>query len=44
MIVKEATGKLDGLSIVGTDQGFEPNEMPIAPDGISPILCHPKVP
>jgi hypothetical protein len=30
--------------IVGTDDGFEAIEMPVAPDEVRPIFFHPKVP
>jgi hypothetical protein len=44
MIVEKAPGQLDSLGIIGTDQRLEPSEMTVAPDGISPVLCHPERP
>jgi hypothetical protein len=35
---------LDCLGIVGANQRLEPYKMTVAPDGISPVLCHPVVP
>jgi hypothetical protein len=42
--VNQTAGLLDCLCIVGANQRFESNEMPIVTNGVSPILCHPKVP
>ena len=41
--IDQALGLLDGFSVIDADQRFEINETTVASDGVSPILCHPKV-
>jgi hypothetical protein len=42
--IKKARCFLDGLDVVSTNERFESDEMPVAADGIRPILCHPESP
>jgi hypothetical protein len=42
--VNESLGFLDCLGIVTANQRLKACEMPVAPDGISPVFDHPKVP
>jgi hypothetical protein len=44
MPIDKARGLLDGFGIVGANQRVEPNEMPVAPDGVGAVLCHPDCP
>jgi hypothetical protein len=44
MPIDKALGLLDCLSIVRTNQRLKAIEMPVAPDGVGPVLCHPIVP
>jgi hypothetical protein len=39
--IDKALGLLDCLSIVGANQRFEPREVPVMSNEVSPILCHP---
>ena len=40
---KQLLGALDGISIVRAIQRFEPDKMPIRPDCIGSVFCHPGV-
>jgi hypothetical protein len=42
--VDKALGLLDCLGIVGANQRLKSQEVPVVPDDVSPILCHPRVP
>jgi hypothetical protein len=41
---QKALGLLDCFDVVGANQRIESYEMTVAPDGVGPVLCHPKVP
>jgi hypothetical protein len=42
--VDQPPGPLDGLGVIPANQRFESYEMPVAPDGVSSVLCHPHLP
>ena len=44
MNVDKALGLFDCLGIVGANQRLKSQEVPVVPDDVSPILCHPVAP
>ena len=44
MTVDQPPGPLHGLDVIHANQRFESYEMPVVPDGISSVLCHPRLP
>jgi hypothetical protein len=42
--VDKAHGLRNRFGIVGANQRLKSHEMPVVPNDVSPILCHPRVP